>query len=152
MAGAPRAAMFALAALASACSRREPIESCDQSLAGTWKNLGGDAERWMIFEQPNELEIYPLFPDGRPPGTPPELETAPRLIDLRREASGITGQIKRRYMRRGIECVAKAPVHVTACAADKLELVVTDPPVPVGFEPCSFSRPGSSRRERWQRE
>lgn len=152
MAGLPRAAMCALVVLTSACSRREPIESCEQSLAGTWRNLDGDAERWMIFEQPAELEIYPLFPDGRPPGATPELETGPRVIDLRRAPSGITGQVKRRYMRRGIECIAKAPVHVTGCAADTLELVVSDPAVPVGFEPCSFARPGSSRRERWQRE
>ena len=147
----PRAVMIALAVLATACSRRDPITSCDQSLAGPWRS-DHDAEPWMILDRQGALEIYPLFPDGRPPNLPAELETAPRAIDLTRTRGGLSGDVSRRFLRRGIQCIAKAPVHVTSCANDVLELVLSDPPAPAGFEPCSFPRPDSSRRERWRRE
>ncbi len=143
---------LAIAVLASACSRRAPIMSCEQRLDGAWRSDHAEGERWMILERTGELEIYPLFPDGRLAGAPAELETAPRVIDLRRAPGGITGEVKRRYMLRGSECIARAPVHVTGCKRDMLELVLSDPSVPANFEPCSLSRPDSSRRERWRRE
>ena len=149
MARGPRVAMIALVVLAAACTRRDPLTSCEQSLAGTWRSDHGDAERWMILEHTGELEIYPLFPDRLPAAG---LETAPRVIDLARTPSGITGDAKRRYLQRGGECIARAPVHVTACADDTLELVLADPAVPVGFTPCAYPRPDSSRRERWRRD
>ncbi|MBA3454006.1 MAG: hypothetical protein H0T42_13005 [Deltaproteobacteria bacterium] len=152
MAPALRAAMIALAVIATACSRRDPVTSCDQPLAGPWRSDHAADERWMILERSGELEIYPLFPDGRPEGSTADIETAPRVIDLRRTPSGITGEIKRRYMRGGVECIAKAPVHVTSCANDVLELVLSDPSPPAGFEPCTAARPDGSRRERWRRE
>jgi hypothetical protein len=141
-----------VAVLAAACSRRDPITSCDQLLDGPWRS-DHSAEQWMILEHKGgALEIYPLFPDGRPPNTPAELETAPRAIDLTRITGKLSGDVSRRYLRRGIDCIAKAPVHVVSCANDMLELVLADPPAPAGFEPCSFPRPDSSRRERWRRE
>lgn len=151
MSGRPRAAMIALAVLVTACSRRDPITSCEQSLAGPWRSDHA-GEQWMILESSRALEVYPLFPDGRPSGTPPELEAAPRAIDLARTPSGLVGDVKRRYMRRGVACTATAGARVTACANDVLELVLADPPVPAGFDPCAFARPDSSRRERWHRE
>ena len=144
--------MIALAVLATACSRRDPITSCDQPLDGSWRS-DHDAEDWMILERSGgALEIYPLFPDGRPPNAPAGLETAPRAIDLTRSRGGLSGEVSRRFLRRGIECIARSPVHVTGCTNDVLELVLSDPTAPAGFEPCTFPRPDSSRRERWRRE
>ena len=146
MAGGPRAAMIALVVLAAACSRRAPITSCDQRLDGTWRSDHQD-ETWMILEsRSGTLEIYPLFPDGRPPGTPAELETAPRAIDLQRTPGGLVGDVQRRFMRRGVACTATADVRVLSCANDGLDLVLANPPMPAGFDPCSFPRPDSSRR------
>jgi hypothetical protein len=140
MAAGPRAAMIALAVLGSACAQREPITSCDQRLDGTWRSDHHD-ERWMILDG-RALEAYPLVPDGPPP----------RAMDLQRTGGELTGDVSRRYMQRGIACIAKAPVRVTKCTNDVLELVLSDPPAPAAFEPCSFPRPDSSRRERWRRE
>lgn len=145
-------AVLAVAVVSATCSRREPITSCEQSLEGAWQSDHGSGERWMILERAGALEAYPLFPDGRPAGVSPELETAPRVIDLSRSPSGVAGDVKRRFMRRGVACLSTATVHVTACANDVIELVLADPPVPTGFDPCSFPRPDSSRRERWIRE
>ena len=149
----PRAALLALAVVAGVggCSRRAPITSCDQSLEGAWQS-DHQAERWMILERGGALEVYPLFPDGRPPGTPADLETAPRAIDLARSPRGLGGDVVRRFTQRGVACNAKAAVHVTSCADDVLELVLADPPAPAEFAPCTFARPDSSRRERWRRE
>ena len=47
-----------------ACSRREPIGSCDDDLRGVY--VAGD-ERWMMLDQGDALEVYPLFPDGAAP-------------------------------------------------------------------------------------
>lgn len=146
------AVAIAIAVSAAACSRREPITSCEQSLEGAWQSDHGTGERWMILESKGALEAYPLFPDGRLPGVSADLETAPRVIDLSRAPGGVAGDVKRRFMRRGVACVSTASVHVIACANDVLELVLADPPVPAGFDPCSFPRPDSSRRERWRRE
>lgn len=151
MAGGPRAAMIALAVLTS-CSQRDPITSCQQLLDGVWRSDHA-AEQWMIGERRGgTLEIYPLFPDRRSPSMPPELEAAPRAIDVTRTGGELSGEVSRRFMQRGIECISKAPVRVTACANDVLELVLSDPPPPAGFAPCSYPRPDSSRRERWRRE
>jgi len=144
--------MIALAVLVTACSRRDPITSCEQSLAGRWRSDHA-GEQWMILEsRGGALEIYPLFPDGRPASAPAELETAPRAIDLQRTPGGLVGDVKRRFMRRGVACTATAGARVTACANDVLELVLADPAVPAGFAPCSLPRPDASRRERWRRE
>lgn len=152
MAGGPRAAMIALALLATACSRRDPFTSCSQPLDGPWRS-DHDDETWMILEGTGgSLEIYPLVPDRRPPDAPAELETAPRAVDLTRANDELSGSVSRRYMRRGLACIAKTPVRVTRCTRDGLELVLSDPPAPAGFDPCSFPRPASSRRERWRRE
>ena len=148
----PALLAVAIAVLAAACSRREPITSCEQSLDGAWQSDHGAGERWMILERAGALEAYPLFPDRRPPNVSAELETAPRVIDLSRASGRVAGDVKRRFIRRGVACISMADVHVTACANDQLELVLADPPEPTGFDPCSFPRPDSSRRERWQRE
>ncbi len=146
-----RTSVLAAAVLGAACASREPITSCDQRLGGTWRSDRA-GERWMIIDRGGTLEAYGLFPDGRVPGAPPELETAPRALDLARMPSGLSGDVKRRFMQRGTSCIAKADATVISCANDVLEIVLADPPIPAAFDPCSFPRPDSSRRERWTRE
>lgn len=91
-----------------ACSRREPITSCDDDLRGVY--VAGD-ERWMMIDRGDTLEAYPLFPDGMAPdpagaaraggaardglpasgapgGGPADLIVAPRMFDFRSEPAG----------------------------------------------------------------
>jgi hypothetical protein len=150
----PAAALpAALGLAAAACDRRPPIESCDDDLRGVYEASDGP---WMILDQRELLEAYPLFPDAPPA---PGLEVAPRAIELRREGAGdrLGGRLRRRYMRGPRVCVARLPVHVTSCAGDALELVLSDPAPPLAWpaepeQPCTWPRPGPSRVERWRRD
>ncbi|MBA3463343.1 MAG: hypothetical protein H0T46_25530 [Deltaproteobacteria bacterium] len=146
MTPAARAAL--LVALLGACSRRAPVTSCSDNLAGAWITDRG--ERWAILDHRHVLESYPMFDDTRPPNAPAGLEIGPRVIDLERGAR--RGEVKRRYGQAGIVCVAKTPLRVTSCADDTLELVLADPTPPISFTPCAWGRPEPSRRERWRRE
>ena len=144
------------AAGAGACDRRAPLASCDDDLRGVYAAGGG---RWMILDGQGTLEAYPLFDDVTPqraaggPAAELEIEVAPRVIELHRTPGGVTGEVRRRYMRGSRACVAKLPVRVTACAGEALELVLADPAPPLAWDtPCRWPRPGSSRRERWIRE
>jgi hypothetical protein len=134
------AAMLGIVALA-ACDRRAPIDSCDQNLAGTWTSPSG---RWMVIDNGRTLEIYPLFDDSVPEG-------APRLIDLRRDGK-LAGELKRRFMRRAAVCEAYAPVRVTACKSDALQLVIGEVTSPLGFEPCTWPQQAPTRVEQWRRQ
>ena len=145
--------LAALAALAGACDRRPRLASCDDDLRGVYAD--GD-RRWMILDQRATLEAFPLFPDVPPA---PGLEVAPRVIDLRRTEKGLQGSVRRRYMRGSQVCIAEAPVRVTACLGDALQLVIADPTPPLAWpaprapvQRCSWPRPASSRLERWVRE
>ena len=137
---------LAAAVLLVACSRHPALTSCDDSLAGVWHTDAGD---WMILDYGATLEGYPLFVDRFP--APPEQTVAPRFLALERDTA-VSGDLGRRYMLGSDACVAKAPVHVTACSGNTLELVLGDPLPPVGFAPCSWAGPAPSRRERWVRE
>jgi hypothetical protein len=150
------AALAALAIAGAACDRRPPIASCDDDLRGVYDGGGGS---WMILDGPAGLDAYPLFPDVP---AAPGLEIAPRVIALTRTPAGITGNVRRRYMRGSQVCVAKVPVRVTACRGETLELVLADPEPPLAWpeEPehadrtgaaCTWPRPGDSRVERWIR-
>jgi hypothetical protein len=165
-----RAAVLA-GMLAAACHRRAPLASCDDDLRGVYAAGPDDTERWMVLDQGDTLEAYPLFPDV---DGPPELEIGPRRIDLSRAPAAsaaapgepgrgaasppsvasatLAGTLHRRYMRRADLCDAQISVHVTRCAGDTLELVLADPAPPLSFSPCTWPGPGSSRLVRWQRE
>ena len=173
LAGVPGAQAAALAAAlaVAACSRRAPIASCEANLRGVYAAAPDRSERWMLLDDGEALEAYPLFPDV---DGPPDLEVAPRRIELTRAppaptaspgapppgagsalaATGATlaGTLHRRYMHHAEICDAEVPVHVTRCAGDTLELVLADPAPPIGFSPCRWPGPGPSRIERWQRE
>ena len=150
------AALAALASSGAACDRRPPLASCDDDLRGVYDGGGGS---WMILDGPAGLDAYPLFPDVP---AAPGLEVAPRVIALTRTPAGLTGSVRRRYMRGSRVCVAKVPVRVTACRGDELELVLADPEPPLAWPedpgpaasrgaPCTWPRPGDSRVERWIR-
>jgi hypothetical protein len=147
-AGAAGAA--AIAAAVAACDRRPPLASCADDLRGVYV---ADGRRWMILDGGAELEAYPLFPDVTPA---PGLEVAPRVIGLARGPRGISGTVRRRYMRGSQACIGRAPVHVTACAGAELQLVLADPAPPLAWpaapeQACTWSSP-STHVERWLRE
>lgn len=151
-----RAAVLAVLAVPvllvlAACHRRAPLASCNDNLRGVYTAGEGGAERWMILDSGDALEAYPLFPDV---DGPRELEIGPRRIDLTRSpaSSTLAGTVHRRYMRRADLCDAQAPVHITRCAGDTLELALADPAPPLGFSPCQWPGPAPSRPVRWQRE
>jgi hypothetical protein len=174
---ARRASVHALIIAIAACSRRPELASCDEDLRGVYI---ADGERWMVLDEGAALEAYPLFPDGDPaagpagpapppapagpggdsPGPKEDLVVAPRVIDLERapgasrtpEMHSLRGTVKRRYMRRAERCEAKLAVHVTRCAGDTLELVLSDPSPPIAFSPCTWPGPSPSRVVRWRRE
>jgi hypothetical protein len=147
------AGMLAIAVATWACSRRAPLASCDDNLHGIY--TADPDERWMLVDHRDSLEAYPLFPDA---GGPRDLEVHPRRIDLTRGSAApsapatLAGTVHRRYLRRADICEAEVPVHVTRCAGDTLELVLTDPAPPLGFSPCQWPGPAPSRLVRWQRE
>jgi hypothetical protein len=152
-----RAAVLAGVLAIAACSRRAPLASCDDNLRGVY--TAGPDERWMLVDHRDSLEAIPLFPDVDGPSG---LEVHPRHIDLTRDLTRdpaapaapatLAGTVHRRYLRRADLCEAEAPVHVTRCAGDTLELVLADPAPPLGFAPCSWPGPAPSRLVRWQRE
>ena len=133
-------------ALLCACDRDHQVRSCDDDLGGVWRTEAG--ERWMILDGGQTLEVYPLFADV--PAS--ALEVAPRVIDLSRQDGKLTGVVRRRYMRESDACDATAPLRITSCTTGTLELVLADPVPPVGFTPCAWATPSSSRRERWRAE
>ena len=148
-----RAAVLAGMLVMTGCGRRAPLVSCDDNLRGVY--VAGPDERWMILDNGDKLEAYPLFPDV---DGPPDLEIHPRRIDLTRAPAGsaapatLAGTVHRRYLRRAEICEAQVPVHVTRCAGDTLELMLTDPAPPLGFSPCSWPGPAPPRLVRWERE
>jgi hypothetical protein len=163
-AAAARVAALALA-LAAGCRGRGRIGSCDDDLGGEYAD--GSGARWMILDNGGSLEAYPLFDDFQQragaargetsascdpllAGCAGMIEVAPRAIDLHRPR--LAGDVRRRYTRYpgGAACTARTPLRLTACADDRLELVVTDSLPPLTYQPCSYP-PGASHVERWTR-
>ncbi|MCX5747896.1 MAG: hypothetical protein NT062_35980 [Proteobacteria bacterium] len=148
-------AVLGLTACHVAHEGRPPITTCTSSLAGTWRAPGADPDQpqtWAMIDNGATLEAYPLFVDAT---ASVSALSAPRVIDLRRDASGAGGTVTRRYQRGPTACVAKAPVHLVACHDDTLEVVIADPAEPVFIEgdgddtKCLAGSTPPSRRERW---
>ena len=136
---------WALPAVALAACRPQPIASCADDLGGVYDVAG---ESWMIVDGGKQLEAFPLFRDVP---VVPGVEVAPRFYELARAADQLTGTLHRRYMQRSAVCDGQTAVHVIACAADTLDIVVADPVPPVGFAPCAWGRPSPSQRLRWSK-
>lgn len=144
---------WAVSAVLAAAACRSPIGACDDDLRGVYVAAAiGEAggERWMILDDGDSLEAYPLFADEIAGGA--ATEVAPRVIQLAREHGAIAGQIHRRFMQRAIACESVAPIHVTRCAGDTLELAAGDPSPPLTFAPCTWPAASPSRALRWRRE
>lgn len=142
-----RLAVAALAVL-TGCDRRAPIESCAHNLTGEYASERGS---WMVTDQGQRLEIYPLFPDV-PAATGEVTEVAPRVIELGRSTDGaLHGEAKRRYMKGSASCLAKVPVRIARCAGDALEVVHGETAPPLAFAPCQWGRTEPARVERWTR-
>jgi len=125
----------------AACNRGP---TCDD-LYGVWRSESG--ERWMMLDDRETLEVYPLFDDARGAG-----EVAPRVIDLERRGDALAGTQHRRYMRAADRCDDRVPVRVTACAGDTLDIVLADSVPPLSYAPCTWPSRAPSRRERWRRD
>jgi hypothetical protein len=136
-----RCALLAGLSLA-ACDRRAPIESCDVRLHGVYTTPAG--QRWMLLDNGPTLELFALFDDSVPDG-------APRVIDLRRDGK-LAGEMKRRFMQRDAICEARAPVTITACKGDTLQVVLADVTSPLAYQPCGWGQQVPSRVEVWHRE
>ncbi|HEY1739356.1 MAG TPA: hypothetical protein VGI86_11625 [Acidimicrobiia bacterium] len=130
-----------MAAGCAACHGRAPIATCDDDLGGTYRDPSGAT--WMILDDGASLEAYPLFDDFHGGS---DAQAAPRAIDVARPR--MDGEVHRRYTRGAQTCNAHAPVRVTACRDDRLELVIADPPPPLTYQPCA-SPPGLTHVERW---
>jgi hypothetical protein len=134
----------------AACGKRATVTACTDDLAGAWRSESG--QRWMIIDGGKALEAYTLFDDTHPSGAPAGIELGPRVMDLQRTPQGADGDVKRRYLHAGDECVGRAPAHLVSCREDTLELVLADPAQPSAYAPCQWGRPEASRRERWSLE
>jgi hypothetical protein len=124
------------------CDRRSTVTSCDGDLHGVWIADGG--ARWSVIDYGKTLEAFPLFDDAVPSG-------AARVIDLVRKDK-LAGEVKRRFMQRGDECVATAPIRIAKCKDDTLQVIVADPQPPLSFAPCSWGQAAESRVEHWRRD
>ncbi len=145
-----RSAAIALAIALAACGKRATVAACKDDLAGAWKTEAG--QRWMIIDSGQALEAYTLFDDTHPAGAPAGIELGPRVIDLVRTPQGADGDVKRRFVHTGDQCIGRAPAHLVSCAEDTLEIVLADPAPPIAYTPCQWGRPEASRRERWRME
>ena len=123
------------------------MTSCAADLTGVWRDAAG--ERWMLLDHGASIEGYPIFADAT---LASGVLSAPRVIDLERQGDGLFGQVTRRYERRADACDAHAPVQVTACRANTLELTLADPPSPLAYVPCAFGAAPLARSERWRRD
>lgn len=134
----------------AACDRRPTIVSCGDNLHGVWV-APGDA-RWALVDHGSRLDAFPLFDDAVPAG-------APRVIELARSAApgaardgSLAGEARRRFMRGGDACEARAQFRITRCSDRELEVVGADPQPPLGYAPCSWGAAPDTRVERWRRE
>jgi len=138
-----RGLLAAMLVVAAGCDRRAPIASCEANLHGVYVTPAG--QRWMLLDNGGTLEAFALFDDLVPEG-------APRLIDVKREGGKLSGSIKRRFVRRAQTCEARAPLTVTACKDDALQLVLGEVAAPLQFEPCTWPQQAPTRVETWRRE
>lgn len=136
--------------LLASCSQRAPIDACTDNLNGIYAVEDHADQQWSILDPPRgSLEAYPLFDDGHDPLAPNNLEVAPRRIELQRDPAGLSGRVRRRYLQHATVCSSAAPVTITSCHANTLDVVLGGPVPPTSFAPCTFGRALPARLERW---
>jgi len=119
------------------CGADPDITSCKDSIDGMWRDAHG--QRWAVMDHGPRVEVFPDFPDNAlPPGAPPELEVAPRVIDLERRGDQLAGAIHRRFMKGKDGCDPAVPIRVRACRGKKMQLEWAEVPAPTTFAPCAM--------------
>ncbi len=131
----------------SACKREQPLSTCDANLQGVWRTPQN--ARWMLLDNRQTLEAYPLFDDSVPSGAPSVIDLS---RDLTRPDGRLAGEVKRRFMVRADTCEGRAPFHVTSCSAATLQVVRGDISPPLTYAPCSWPQTLPTRVETWTRE
>jgi hypothetical protein len=128
--------MRALVLIALAgCSGDPDIASCKDSIGGMWRDAQG--RRWAVMDHGPRVEAFPDFPDTvPPPGMPPDIELAPRAIDLERKGGELRGAIHRRFMKGQDGCDPAVPIRVHTCRGKTLELEWAEVPPPTSYAPC----------------
>lgn len=123
--------------LLAACNRGPELTSCKQSIAGMWRDPHG--HRWAVMESHGRIEAYPDWGDSElPPGAAPDLEVAPRVIDLVHAGDAINGTLHRRFGKGADFCDVSIPIRVRACHGSTLEIEIGEPPAPTAFKPCAL--------------
>jgi hypothetical protein len=118
----------------AACHREPAIESCGDSIGGMWRDAQG--RRWAVVDHGTRVEAYPDWPDtALPPGAAPDLEVAPRVVDLERRGDQLLGAVHRRFMKGADICDPAVAIRVRACRGRTLELEYAEPPAPTAFTP-----------------
>ena len=131
------------------CRETPSIATCADSLQGVWRDEQG--REWSILDHGPTLEIYPVFADGAPPGTPLDVEVAPRVIDLTRNGYEVKGRLHRRFMRGSKECEPGLPVWIGYCRGNTINLELAEPPVPSNFDPCELPTSPMPAKTGWTR-
>lgn len=149
---APFAALVPFVALGAACDRAPPLESCQGSLAGIWRDetAPGD-QRWAILELGSpgasgagaRIEAYPLFDDTAATAAADaaaDLVRSPRSLDLIRSHTALWGHVERWVMRGGQKCLLRASARISGCAAegadgtdghgDRIDVQIGELPIP----------------------
>lgn len=143
-----RAGLAALAIAALGCQRAPARQSCADSLGGVWRDPTG--HRWAVLDRGTQLEVYPDFADtAPPPGTPGDVELAPRAMDATRAGPVVAGTVRRRFMRADARCEAHAPFRILVCRGDALDVEVGEPPAATGFTPCAFAPAAAPAHATW---
>jgi len=126
--GAIGAAVAALVAGTVACSGRARVDSCDDELAGVWRDQQGRGYH-VVDAADHGYEVFALFDSARPPGGDKGGDPviyAPWVWDLTRRPSGLSGTRSQRMTRDGVSCVARTAIEVKACAGGRLTVRVQD--------------------------
>ena len=137
--------MKRLLVVLAACGHHDAA-TCSDDLQGVYVTPAG--QRWHLLDNGETLEAFPMFDDSKGSG---DLVTAPRAIDLTRDAGRLEGTVSRRFMRRADQCTGRAPFHVTGCTAG-LDVVAGDVAPPLSLTPCTPAPPLPSRAEHWRRD
>ena len=142
-----KAAVAAVVAVA-ACSHGPDLTTCRESIAGMWRDPHG--RRWAAMEHQGRIEIYPDWGDTEPPpGTPPEIEVAPRVIDLVHAGDDVAGTIHRRFGKGADFCDVAVPIHIRNCHGSTIEIEIAEPPAPTAYKPCALPSIPYPVRETW---
>lgn len=159
---------------AGACRRGAPLESCRDSLAGSWRVVGSGehgapVRRWALIDRGTRVEGYPLFDDtDAVPAS--DLVRSPRSLALIRSHTSLVGHVERWVMRGAQKCALRAATRIFDCQrgasigaeeqagdslADSISVQLGALPIPDDLTTCiaAPAQPSApAAPERWVRE